>query len=309
MRIGEYEMESPLMNAGGVVKTVEDVRLMAATGVGAVLAGSFTLEPRVGNSPNGEKVYDHDSETGITTNSLGMPNKGLVEVAKDLPDMIQIAHDQGKPFILNFAPVSSDPMLEIVRMSEILQRAGIDNLDGFELNASCPNVVTSDGGRHELLSRHPEQLGEVVAELRDISTKEVPFGTLIVRVSPFEGQQDALPLAESLQEAGAHAVAAFNTFPGSKPVLEVPGSVGGQSGGGMAPQAEMQTSWLVAAMDSIDAGFDIIGSNGIVDAARMKRRLNLGASTVSATTLFYEAPHGWGRAVDRMLQEYAELSG
>ena len=37
MHIGEYELVSPLMNAGGVVKTLEDVNKMAQTGVGAVL--------------------------------------------------------------------------------------------------------------------------------------------------------------------------------------------------------------------------------------------------------------------------------
>lgn len=111
MKIGNYELESPLFNAGGVVKTVENVRMMASTGVGAVLLGSYTLEPRVGNSPNGETVYYHDRAAGTTYNSLGMPNKGIKEVARDLPEMIKIAHDLGKPVVLNVAPVSSVVLL------------------------------------------------------------------------------------------------------------------------------------------------------------------------------------------------------
>ena len=46
MKIGEIQLESPLMNAGGLVKTVSDVEMMAATGVGAVVAGSFTLDEK-----------------------------------------------------------------------------------------------------------------------------------------------------------------------------------------------------------------------------------------------------------------------
>lgn len=313
MRIGNYELESPLMNAGGVVKSVEDVKMMSDTGVGAVLAGSFTLEPRVGNSPNGEVVYHHDAQTGATYNVLGMPNKGLEAIAKDLPEMIKIAHDHGKPFILNLAPVSTDPVDEIMTMSEVLARAGVEGIDAIELNGSCPNVVSSDGGRHALLSHNPDLLGDVLDELSDIAANEVPFGSLIVRVSPFLNREDALLLAQQLHESGVDAVSAFNTFPGGKPlnakgesILQVPGGVGGQSGALTAQQAELQTEWLVDARNKIGATFEIIGSNGVTDALSMKRRLDIGASAVSSTTLFYESSR-WGTAVDKVLTDFSEF--
>lgn len=314
MRIGRYEMESPLMNAGGVVKSVEEVRMMSQTGVGAVLAGSFTLEPRVGNSPNGEVVYHHDHKTGATYNALGMPNKGLKEVAKDLPEMIRIAHDHGKPFVLNLAPVSTDPIAEMTAMGEILSREGVEGIDAIELNGSCPNVVSSDGGRHAILSHNPDLLGGVLHELSDISTNEVPFDSLIVRISPFLSREDALLLARQLYETGVDAVSAFNTFPGGKPmdanynpILQVPGGVGGQSGALTVQQAELQTEWLVDARNKVGATFEIIGSNGVTDARSMKRRLAIGASAVSSTTLFYEATSGWGSAVNDILTDFSDL--
>ena len=301
------------MIAGGLVKTVEDVRLMAATAVGAVLAGSFTLEPRAGNSPNGEVVYYHDLSTGGTYNSLGMPNKGLVEVAASLNEMIDIAHDHGKPFILNFAPVTSDPRAEVIRMAKVLSAAKVENLDAIELNASCPNVVTEDGSRHELLSYHPSLLGEVLYELSDIGVNEVPFETLMVRISPFRQRSDALDLAKVFQETFTNAVSAFNTFPGGVPldpagrqILQVPGGAGGKSGAAMTASAEEQTVWLAEARAHIGADFDIIGSNGVIDGETMKKRLDLGASAVSATTLFWES-RSWGEAANRILQEYSEL--
>lgn len=314
MRIGEYEMESPFMNAGGVVKSLEDVKVMARTAVGAVLAGSFTLNPRVGNSPNGETTYYHDQATGITYNALGMPNRGLTEMASEVQEMQNIAHDHGKPFILNFAPVSANPVNEVIDLSATLNRAGVTELDGLELNASCPNVVTDDGGRHEILSHHPEQLGVVVEKLSDIAANEVRIGTLIVRVSPFQNHQtDAAPLLNSLRDAGADAVSAFNTFPGGVPIdatgkqiLQVPGGAGGQSGPGMLTRVEAQTVALRNARNSVAPNIEVIGSNGIMTGEALKRRLDLGASAVSASTLFYESRR-WGVAVDKLLAEFAEL--
>ena len=307
-------MESPLMNAGGVVKSVEDVRMMSQTGVGAVLAGSFTLEPRVGNSPNGEVVYHHDNVNGATYNALGMPNKGLEAAAKDLPEMIHIAHDHGKPFVLNIAPVSTDPIAEITAMGQMLSREGVEGIDAIELNSSCPNVVSSDGGRHAILSHNPDLLGDVLNELRDVSVKEGLSDSLIVRISPFLSRDDALLLARQLHESGVDAVSAFNTFPGGrpvdenkKPILQVPGGVGGQSGALTVRQAELQTQWLVDARNKVGAAFEIIGSNGVTDAPSMKRRLAIGASAVSSTTLFYEAIPKWGKAVDDILTDFSEL--
>lgn len=315
MRISDIELESPLINAGGLVKSIEDAQLMSQTAVGAVLAGSYTLEERFGNGSNGQTVYYHDPKTGITYNSLGMPNKSLPKVAKELPAMIQIAHDNGKAFILNFAPVSDDPIMEVITMVEVLAKAGVEELDAIELNASCPNVVMDNGSRHELLSHHPQLLGEVLLELSDVSVNEVPCDRLMVRISPFLQEGDAQKLATVVAESGADTISAFNTFPGGVPVdargnhiLQVPGGMGGQSGAGMRSRAEEQMQWLVTAREAINADFEIIGSNGISDAESMKRRLDMGAAAVSATTLFWEA-RSWAQAADELLRSYAELVG
>ena len=314
MLIGNYEMESPLMNGGGVVKSVDDVRRMAQTGVGAILAGSYTLEPRVGNSPNGEVVYYHDEDTDITYNSLGMPNKGIAEVAKELPEMIRIAHDLGKLFVLNIAPVTDNPAAEVASMLGVLQNAGISELDAVELNAGCPNVVTADGGRHELLSHHTDLLGETLSEILDTSYHLIRIGSVMVRISPFRDKSDATNIAQLLVDLPVDIVSAFNTFPSGVPVdkngnqiLQVNGGSGGQSGAGMARRAEEQTAWLVDARDNAGSNFNILGSNGINNAGSMKRRIDLGARAVSLTTAFYETS-SWKSTVDNILSDYVEIS-
>src|SRR5581483_9991877 len=109
IRIGHLEVDSPFANAGGVIKHPGEVEKIARTGVGWIEAGSFTLEPRPGNSPNGETVYVHDPQTGSSWNSLGMPNKGMDEVEKEIPEMKRIAHAHNKPLVVNVAPVTDKP--------------------------------------------------------------------------------------------------------------------------------------------------------------------------------------------------------
>lgn len=312
LSIGNYEMSSPLMNAGGLVKSVEDVRLMAQTGVGAVLAGSFTLDERVGNSPNGEQVYFHDPANSITYNSLGMPNKGLRTMAKDIPTMVEIAHDYGKPFILNFAPVTSDPVREINQAFYLLAKADVE-LDGFELNASCPNVILDGGRRHDILSANPTLFSEVLGEISDMSRSYVPIGTRLTRISPLRDFDDVPNLMSALQ-GHVQVISAFNTFPGGHPRrpdgsdhLQVVGGIGGMSGPGMATKAEQQTRVLVAARDAHLPEVEIIGSTGIATAEALKRRLDLGVAAVSATTLFWEG-RNWATAVDSLLRHYVELT-
>jgi dihydroorotate dehydrogenase len=314
MQIGNFELESQIINGGGVVKNSIDARQMAQTGVGAVLGGSFTLDSKIGNSPNGETVYYHDPVTGITYNSLGMPNMGIRELAKhELSEMIEITHDHGKPFILNFAPITEDPVTEIIEMGMVLADSGIEGLDGLEINASCPNVVMEDGSRHELLSHHPEKMKSALLVACDVSLEYLPVDLILVRISPFRSQDDVVSTVLTLKESGVGAVVGFNTFPGGVPVdeqgnniLDVPGGAGGQSGAGMCSDAEEQTRWLAQAADFMGCSFDIVGSNGVHDAASMKKRIDLGASAVSLTTLFFESPN-WSTAVDNLLQEYSEI--
>lgn len=313
MHIGEYELESPLMNAGGLVRTVHDVRLMARTAVGAVLAGSYTLEPRAGNGGPDAVLYYHDAGTGITYNALGLPNPGMEYVATWINEMINTAHDHGKPFILNFAPVTADPAKEVTAMTQLLVRSRIEELDGLELNASCPNVLAKGGTRHELLCHNFSALGDTLFSMDEAARYELAVGSLIVRVSPFRNKAEAAGLVKVVKETGTDAVAAFNTFPDGVPhdaqgrqILEVPGGAGGRSGPGMRPRAESHTMWLNEARARAGAVFDIIGSNGIASGEAIRHRLSLGTAAVSATTIFYEA-ESWADAADGLLREYAEL--
>jgi dihydroorotate dehydrogenase len=60
--IGHLEgIEQPWGNAGGVVKTPEDVERMAKTEVGWIEGGSYTMERRSNNRPDGGAVYHYSA--------------------------------------------------------------------------------------------------------------------------------------------------------------------------------------------------------------------------------------------------------
>jgi dihydroorotate dehydrogenase (fumarate) len=312
--IGHLTVDSPFGNAGGVVKRVEDVEKIAHTGVGWIEAGSYTMEPRAGNGANGEIVYYHNEETGETFNSLGMPNKGIDAVALDIPQMAEIAHGFGKPLVVNVAPVSDEPAGESI---ELVRRAYEAGADAVLLNAGCPNVVTEDGGRHEILSHNADALGLV---LRGLSAQ---FATdkarpIFIRTSPmFDGKGDmsihkAFSILHVIRESGIiGAVFTPNTWPGHKPldndgrpILEVPGGVGGKSGPATVTSAAAETRATVSFLDS--SGIDVVSSGGIVNGKELRYRLDSASAVAGAGTTFFYESGDWEHDVDKLLWEFQD---
>lgn len=298
--IGHLEgIESPWGNAGGVVKTLEDVEQMARTGVGWIEAGSYTLEPRIGNSPNGEKVYHHNPETGETFNSLGMPNKGMDVVEAEIPEMAKIAHAHSKALVVNVAPVSNDPITE---SKELVAKAYLSGADAVLLNAGCPNVVTDDGGRHEILSHNPNALQGVLNGLSRVVER---FKPVFLRTSPLENYPKASWTYGAIPGGIVSAVFTPNTWGGNKPVdeegrpiLDVPGGLGGRSGPATADAAQIQANFATS-LSSVD----VVRSGGITNAFELRRALGAGAVGGAGTTFFYESKNGWQDDTGRLLSD------
>lgn len=310
-RLGHLEIESPWGNAGGLVKSPEELELMAQTAAGWVEAGSYTLNPRIGNAPNGETVYHHDSETGETFNSLGMPNKGMGELEKQIPNMVDRAHTLGKSIVFNVAPVSDDPVEE---SKELVERAYSAGAEAVLLNAGCPNVVTENGERHELLSRNPAVLLDVLSALKPI-TKE--FKPIFIRTSPVENFVQANDMIRAIIKSSVvSAVFTPNTWPGHRPidedgvpVLQVPGNIGGLSGPSTAAAARDQAAWAGYALTEHNSNIDLVSSAGIMNGKELKRRLGIGAVAGCGTTLYYESAKNnltWGDVTDKLLREYTD---
>lgn len=319
-RIGHLELVSPWGNAGGVVKTVEDVEKMARTGVGFIEDGSQTLERRLGNqrdAKTGElipdpdtgqpiRVYFHDPVSGETFNSLGMPGKGMDVVEKEIPEKVRICQAYGKKYIQNVAPVTSNPVEETL---ELVTRSYEAGAHAVLVNAGCPNVITPDGSRHEKLSKNPDAFKKVLIGLRPIVEKFFP---VFVRISPQDSFVDMIQLVRAVSESGTvSAIFVPNTFDvqlpldeNGKPVLGVKGGTGGKSGPATAREAAIQTEWLIKLLHG--SNIDVVSSGGIMDARGLKRQLSLGAVAGAGTTFYYEATRGWEEETDRLLHDLAK---
>jgi len=322
-RLGHLDhLESPWGNAGGVVKTIEDVERMAKTGVGWIEGGSYTIEKRLGNDRDPEtgefiidpqtgepiKVYYHDPETGESYNSLGMPGKGIDVVETEIPEMVRIAHANHKKLLVNVAPVTSDPVSESI---ELVRRASEAGADAVVLNGGCPNVITEDGGRHEMLSTNPRALFLVLQGLRPVTEK---FRLIFLRISPRSTYEETKTILRAVE--GSRAVSAVltpNSFNvkiptrNGKRVLGVKGDTAGKTGPATASDTYRQAKW---AKDILSGSkIDVIRSGGIanweaggIEASEELRR-SLALGVLAAGTTFYFESADWKEDTHRLLEK------
>jgi dihydroorotate dehydrogenase len=309
-RIGHLgNLESPWGNAGGVVKRVEDVEKMAQTGVGWIEAGSYTVERREGNKKNAERDrtqeeleaepvidYWYDADAYETFNSLGMPNQGLDELVKEIPEMVRIAEAYGKKLVVNVAPVTSEPIEETLELVDRTMEAGAHKV---MLNAGCPNV---DG--HIPLSRHPETLGRVLlGQARTVKKHNKKIG---VRISPQNNYYEAGAVyRRAITSRTVDSIWTPNTWAvgeAMSPLRGVPG--GGRSGAKWVPEARKQLEWAADILRG--SQIDIVSSSSIMSGRELALRLNMGAVAGAGTTFYYESRNGWQDDTDQLLYEFAD---
>lgn len=325
-RIGHLEVTSPWGNAGGVVKTVDDVERMAKTGVGYIEHGSTTLEKRFGNKRDkltgdiiidpetGEPLIDyyHNPKTGETFNSLGMPGSGMNTIEEEIPEMVRIAEAYGKKLLINVAPVSDEPMSEVIELATRAYEAGAH---GVIVNAGCPNIIIEGEARHEILSHNAEACYLVFGGLKVVTEK---FPKVFARTSPQASFQSAREVYGSIKRAGTVSTLWLpNTWPGHRPLvngepaLTIEGNVGGRSGPVTAAEVEKQLEWALAILKG--SGIDIVASGAIANSEalgikageQLRRYMNLGVVAGAGTTFYYEAQDSWEEGTDRLLNDFA----
>jgi dihydroorotate dehydrogenase (NAD+) catalytic subunit len=149
---------------------------------------------------------------------------------------------------------------------------------GLELNISCPNV---ESGLQ--FGIDPKMAAEVTRAVRSVT--ELP---LIVKLTP--NVTDIVAIARAVEDAGADAVSAINTYVGTAidvrrrhPILSR-GS-GGLSGPAIKPLA-LHAVWQVAAALHIP----VIGVGGIMGAEDALEFLLAGAAAVQLGTVNYVRP-------------------
>ena len=215
-----------------------------------------SLRPKSGNKPS--RVCETPS--GML-NSIGLQNPGVEYFANnDLPFLRKF----DTKIIVNACGSSIDEYVELCKILNNL------DIDGVELNLSCPNVkegCMAFGNTYEGVKK-------VTSEVRKVLDKP-----LIVKLTP--NVTDIAGIAKGVEDGGADAVSLINTLLAMKidiykrkPILA--NNTGGLSGPAIRPVAVRMVYQVAQAVN-----IPIMGLGGIVSGEDAIEFMLAGATTVS----------------------------
>ena len=259
-------LANPVGLAAGFDKDARGVRGLSAMGFGYLVVGTVTRAPRTGNpKPRVVRLPDRRS----LVNAMGLPNHGA-QAAADRLRALRLR----TPILASIADEAADDVVANHRALEPW-------VDGFEVNASCPNVRWGRDADDE------SHLRELVTTL--VSRRARPEAPVFVKLPPFvtASERDAvLALAAVAQEAGADGLTCSNTRPVPEPRISV--GRGGLSGSALAER----TPGIVSDVRRVTGGAMPINACGGVSGPAVARAcLEAGATTVQLYTgLVYEGP-------------------
>ena len=251
------EMKNPVTVASGTFGYGREYADFFDLGkLGAVITKGTSLKPKSGNKPS--RVCETPS--GML-NSIGLQNPGVEYFANnDLPFLRKF----DTKIIVNACGSSIEEYVELCKILNNL------DIDGVELNLSCPNVkegCMAFGNTYEGVKK-------VTSEVRKVLDKP-----LIVKLTP--NVTDIAGIAKGVEDGGADAVSLINTLLAMKidiykrkPVLA--NNTGGLSGPAIRPVAVRMVYQVAQAVN-----IPIMGLGGIVSGEDAIEFMLAGATTVS----------------------------
>ena len=251
------EMKNPVTVASGTFGYGREYSEFFDLGLlGAVITKGTSLKPKSGNKP--PRVCE--TASGML-NSIGLQNPGVEYFASnDLPYLRKF----DTKIIVNACGNSIDEYVELCKILNTL------DIDGVELNLSCPNVkegCMAFGNSYEGVKK-------VTSEVRKVLDKP-----LIVKLTP--NVTDIASIAKGVEDGGADAVSLINTLLGMKidiykkrPVLA--NNTGGLSGPAIKPVAVRMVYQVAQAVN-----IPVMGLGGIVSGEDAIEFMLAGATAVS----------------------------
>lgn len=281
VKLGDMELVHPLVFGAGAAKrmTGEGESLegfMKKTEAALFIAGSFTPNPREGNSGN---VYYEDPNGHFALNRMGLPNKGIKDVAENLQSCLSLADQmEEKPKIgVSIAGIATDEKPLDTQYLEMLQAAISAGAYFVEENLSCPNTEA------EVICYSPESVEQILA-LQDFT--DIPNCNICIKVSPYDDLGLLKEVAAVIQDYPqlVDGISTMNTVPNctyevdGKSVLDGPG---GKSGPEVFDLALQQVAWW---RKELSDDFYIIGGGGVETAQNVLDMQSAGADAVFMTT-------------------------
>ena len=257
INLAGIEMKNPVTVASGTFGYGREFsQFFDLSKLGGIITKGTSLKPKSGNKP--PRVCETSS--GML-NSIGLQNPGVEYFAQnDLPFLKKF----DTAIIVNACGSSVDEYVELCKILNTL------DIDGVELNLSCPNVkegCMAFGNTYEGVRK-------VTSEVRKVLDKP-----LIVKLTP--NVTDIASIAKGVEDGGADAVSLINTLLGmkidvykKKPVLA--NNTGGLSGPAIKPVAVRMVYQVAQAVN-----IPIMGLGGIVSGEDAIEFMLAGATAVS----------------------------
>ena len=224
--------------------------------LGGIITKGTSLKPRSGNKPS--RVCE--TASGML-NSIGLQNPGIEYfIENDLPFLKKY----NTAIIVNACGSSINEYVELCKILNNL------DIDGVELNLSCPNVKA---GCMAFGSSY-EGVKEVTSKVRKVLDKP-----LIVKLTP--NVTDIASIAKGVEDAGADGVSLINTLLGmkidintKKPFLA--NNTGGLSGPAIKPVAVRMVYQVAQAVN-----IPVLGMGGIINSDDAIEFMLAGANAIS----------------------------
>lgn len=224
--------------------------------LGGIITKGTSLKPRPGNKP--PRICETPS--GML-NSIGLQNPGVEYFAQnDLPWLRKF----DTAIIVNACGSSIDEYVELCKTLNTL------DIDGVELNLSCPNVKAGCLA----FGTTYEGVKEVTTAVRKVLDKP-----LIVKLTP--NVTDITSTAKAVEDAGADAVSLINTLLGMSINIDtrrpnLANNTGGLSGPAVKPVAVRMVYQVANAVN-----IPVLGMGGIVTGEDAVEFMIAGANAVS----------------------------
>jgi len=267
IKLGKLQLNTPIVCASGTFGYgIELDGLTDFKAIGAVIAKTITLNPRVGNPP--PRIYE--TECGVI-NSVGLENPGLPEFIKDKLTKM------GKIPTKNIVSVGGFSYKEYEKCVKVLDKKKV--VDAFEINLSCPNLQLK-----KLISQSALATFKITKALRKITKKP-----LFIKITP--EVSDITEIAKAVEDGGADAVSLVNTYLSMAIDIEkrkpfIGNVYGGYSGRAIKPMS-LYRVYKVAQTVKIP----IIGGGGIETAGDAIEFILAGATAVSLGTINLTEPN------------------
>lgn len=257
INLAGIEMKNPVTVASGTFGYGREFsQFFDLSKLGGIITKGTSLKPKSGNKP--PRVCETSS--GML-NSIGLQNPGVEYFAQnDLPFLKKF----DTAIIVNACGSSVDEYVELCKILNTL------DIDGVELNLSCPNVkegCMAFGNTYEGVK-------EVTSQVRKVLDKP-----LIVKLTP--NVTDIVSIAKAVEDAGADGVSLINTLLGMKIDIDkrkpaLANKTGGLSGPAIKPVAVRMVYQVAKAVN-----IPILGMGGIVNGEDAIEFMLAGATAVS----------------------------